>query len=46
VQALRSRRVDVRPLITAKVPLSRAKEAFDLALDRNASTKVLLVPDN
>jgi L-idonate 5-dehydrogenase len=46
VQALRSRRVDVRPLITARVPLSRAKEAFDLALDRNASTKVLLVPDH
>jgi len=45
VQALRQRRVDVRPLITAQLPLSRSQEAFDLALDRSASTKVQLVPD-
>ncbi|WP_395704248.1 L-idonate 5-dehydrogenase [Aquabacterium sp.] len=43
VQAIRSRRVDVRPLITAQLPLSRAQEAFELALDRSRSTKVQLV---
>lgn len=43
VQALRSRRVDVRPLISAQLPLSQAREAFELALDRSRSTKVQLV---
>ena len=43
VQAIRSRRVDVRPLITAQLPLARAREAFELALDRTRSTKVQLV---
>ena len=43
VQAIRSRRVDVRPLITAQLPLARAREAFELALDRSRSTKVQLV---
>ncbi len=43
VQAIRSRRVDVRPLISAQLPLSRSKEAFDLALDRTRSTKVQVV---
>lgn len=43
VQAIRSRRADVRPLITAQLPLSRAREAFDLALDRSRSTKVQLL---
>jgi L-idonate 5-dehydrogenase len=43
VQAIRSRRVDVRPLITAQLPLDRAQEAFELALDRSRSTKVQLV---
>jgi L-idonate 5-dehydrogenase len=43
VQAIRSRRVDVRPLITAQLPLARAQEAFDLALDRTRSTKVQVV---
>ncbi len=43
VQAIRSRRVDVRPLISAQLPLSRAQEAFDLALDRTKSTKVQVV---
>jgi L-idonate 5-dehydrogenase len=43
VQAIRSRRVDVRPLITAQIPLSRSQEAFELALDRGRSTKVQLV---
>jgi L-idonate 5-dehydrogenase len=43
VQAIRSRRVDVRPLITAQLPIAQAREAFDLALDRSRSTKVQLV---
>ena len=43
VQAIRSRRVDVRPLITAQLPLAQAQAAFELALDRNRSTKVQLV---
>ncbi len=45
VQAIRSRRVDVRPLISAQLPLSRSKEAFELALDRTRSTKVQLVAE-
>ena len=45
VQALRSKRVDVRPLISAQLPLSRALEAFELALDRSRSTKVQVVAD-
>ena len=40
VQAIRTRRIDVRPLITAQIPLQRAQEAFELALDRTKSTKV------
>lgn len=43
VAAIRTRRADVRPLITAQLPLSRAREAFELALDRTRSTKVQLV---
>ena len=43
VQAIRSRRVDVRPLISAQLPLAQAQAAFDLALDRSRSTKVQLV---
>ena len=43
VQALRSRRVDVRPLISAQLPIARAVDAFQLALDRTRSTKVQLV---
>jgi L-idonate 5-dehydrogenase len=45
VQYLRTRRVDVRPLLSAQLPLSRAREAFDLAADRSRSTKVQLVCD-
>lgn len=45
VQAIRTRRADVRPIITAQIPLSRSKEAFELALDRTRSTKVQLVAD-
>ncbi|MDQ2778721.1 MAG: L-idonate 5-dehydrogenase [Pseudomonadota bacterium] len=45
VQAIRSRRVDVRPLISAQLPLSQSLAAFELALDRTRSTKVQVVPD-
>jgi L-idonate 5-dehydrogenase len=45
VQAIRTRRADVRPLISAQLPFSRAREAFELAQDRSRSTKVQLVPD-
>jgi L-idonate 5-dehydrogenase len=45
VQAIRTRRADVRPLITAQLPLARSKEAFELALDRTRSTKVQLVAE-
>jgi len=38
--------VDVRPLITAQLPLAQAQAAFELALDRNRSTKVQLVLDD
>ncbi|WP_119157359.1 L-idonate 5-dehydrogenase [Caldimonas tepidiphila] len=43
VRFIRTRRADVRPLITAQIPISRAREAFELALDRTRSTKVQLV---
>lgn len=45
VQAIRTRRADVRPLITAQLPLARSREAFELALDRSRSTKVQLVAE-
>ena len=45
VQALRTRRVDVRPLVSAQIPLARAHEAFELASDRGRSTKVQVVCD-
>jgi len=43
VTCLRTRRVDVRPLMSAQLPLDRAAEAFELAADRTRSTKVQLV---
>lgn len=43
VQAIRTRRVDVRPLISAQLPLADSRQAFELALDRSRSTKVQLV---
>ena len=43
VHYLRTRRVDVRPLLSAQLPLSRALEAFELASDRSRSTKVQVV---
>jgi len=45
VQALRSKRVDVSPLLSAQLPLAQAREAFELASDRSRSTKVQLVMD-
>lgn len=43
VQALRTRRVDVRPLISAQLPIGDARAAFELAADKSRSTKVQLV---
>jgi L-idonate 5-dehydrogenase len=43
VQYLRTRRVDVRALLSAQIPLSRSLEAFELASDRTRSTKVQVV---
>jgi L-idonate 5-dehydrogenase len=43
VQAIRTRRADVRPLISAQIPFPQAREAFELAMDRSRSTKVQLV---
>lgn len=45
VQAIRTRRLDVRPLISAQLPLARSQEAFELALDKSRSTKVQLVTE-
>jgi len=45
VQAIRTRRVDVRPLISAQLPLAQAQDAFELALDRSRSTKVQLIAE-
>lgn len=43
VHYLRNRQVDVRPLLTAQLPLAQAVDAFELAGDRSRSTKVQLV---
>jgi L-idonate 5-dehydrogenase len=43
VQYLQSRRVDVRPLLTGQFPLKDAIQAFELAKDKNRSTKVQVV---
>lgn len=43
VRILRERRIDVRPLLSAQLPLARAVEAFELAADRSRSTKVQIV---
>ena len=45
VQYLRTGKVDVRPLLSAQIPLSRSLEAFELASDRTRSTKVQVVCD-
>ncbi len=44
VEAIRTRRADVRPLISAQMPISQSKAAFDLAMDKSRSTKVQLIP--
>lgn len=43
VDYLLSRRIDVRPLLTAQIPLKDAAAAFDLAADKSRSTKVQLI---
>ncbi len=43
VEYLQSRRVDVRPLLTGQFPLKDAVQAFELAKDKNRSTKVQVV---
>lgn len=42
VQMIAERRIDVRPIITATYPLSRAIEAFDAAGNRSSAVKVQL----
>jgi L-idonate 5-dehydrogenase len=42
VQLINSGRVDMAPMVTGAFPLSRAREAFELASDRNKAMKVLL----
>lgn len=39
-QAISERRIDVRPMISAQMPLDRAAEAFELAADRTRAVKV------
>ncbi|MEO8410567.1 MAG: hypothetical protein ABI478_08340, partial [Propionivibrio sp.] len=39
---IRERRVDVRPVISATLPMERIAEAFGIARDRNAQMKVQL----
>lgn len=45
VDYLVSRRIDVRPLLTAQLPLKDAVAAFRLAADKSRSTKVQLIGD-
>ena len=42
VQLINEGRVDMAPMITGAFPLSRAREAFELASDRKRAMKVLL----
>ena len=42
VQLINSGRVDMAPMVTGAFPLSRAREAFELASDRTKAMKVLL----
>ena len=43
VQYLSTRRVDVKPLLSAQFPLADAVSAFHAAADKNKSTKVQIV---
>ncbi len=40
VQMIGERRIDVRPLLTATLPMAQAVEAFHLASDRSKAMKV------
>jgi L-idonate 5-dehydrogenase len=42
VQLINSGRVDMAPMVTGAFPLSKAREAFELASDRTKAMKVLL----
>ncbi len=42
VQLINEGRIDMRPMITGSFPLTRAREAFELASDRRRAMKVLL----
>ncbi|MEM8729257.1 MAG: L-idonate 5-dehydrogenase [Pseudomonadota bacterium] len=42
VEMMRSGRLDVTPLITHRIPMDRAQEAFELASDRSQAIKVNL----
>ena len=45
IRLINEGRVDLRPMVTGAYPLSRAREAFELASDRSRSMKVLLAFD-
>jgi L-idonate 5-dehydrogenase len=45
VTAIASGQIDVRPIITARYPIEKARDAFDLAADRSRSVKVQLAFD-
>jgi L-idonate 5-dehydrogenase len=45
-QLLASGRIDVTPILSARLPFSRAQEAFVLAADRGRAVKVSLLPDD
>ena len=45
VRLINEGRVDLRPMVSGAYPLSRAREAFELASDRTRSMKVLLAFD-
>jgi L-idonate 5-dehydrogenase len=42
VRLINEGRVDLRPVVTHRFPLSQAREAFELASDRSKAMKVLL----
>jgi L-idonate 5-dehydrogenase len=42
VRLINERRVNLQPMITGSFPLSQAREAFELASDRQRAMKVLL----
>src|SRR5262249_43306677 len=42
VRLINEGRIDMRPMITGAFPLTRAREAFELASDRTRAMKVLL----